>query len=355
MFTGRLTGLPHRTGLPPVDHITPRLLHALPAELRDGGLRAYTDAVPRTFLHLVPVLALGFLLAFLLKDRRPLAEAPPAAAPGAEAVAVPAPRPVAPPEPAPLLTGLAITGVIRRHDGTAVPRAALTLIDATGRQIGRGTSEAEGRYALAAPGPGSYVLVAVAGRHQPRALTVTVAGRPVVLDVVLGGAGRLTGTVLTADGAPAPEALVTLTDAYGEVVATTRSDRRGGYELPELPAGEYTLAAGAPGFRPAALPVTLQPSRETRQDIELAGGAVLRGTVRAGGGRLVEDARVTLLDAAGNVVGAAMTGGDGIFRFLGLPAGEYTVIAAGYPPVATVLQVTSGGRTERDLQLGYED
>ena len=87
----------------------------------------------------------------------------------------------------------------------------------------------------------------------------------------------------------------------------------------------------------------------------MAGGAVLRGTVRAPGGRLVEDARVTLLDAAGNVVDSVTTGADGQFRFVDLAAGEYTVIAAGYPPVATVLQVAGGGRTERDLQLGHTD
>ena len=49
------------------------------------------------------------------------------------------------------------------------------------------------------------------------------------------------------------------------------------------------------------------------------------------------------------------TGDDGTFRFVDLSSGEYTVIAAGYPPVATVLQVAGGGRTERDLQLGHED
>jgi hypothetical protein len=148
---------------------------------------------------------------------------------------------------------------------------------------------------------------------------------------------------------------VTLTNVHGEVVATTRSAREGGYVINELVAGEYTLAASAPAFRPAALPVSVQASRETRQDIELAGGAVLRGTVRASGGRPVEDARVTLLDAAGNVVDSLTTGPDGTFRFVDLSSGEYTVIAAGYPPVATVLQVAGGGRTERDLQLGHED
>lgn len=58
---------------------------------------------------------------------------------------------------------------------------------------------------------------------------------------------------------------------------------------------------------------------------------MLRGTVRAGGGRPVEDARVTLLDAAGHVVDTLTTGPDGTFRFVDPSSGGYTVIAAGYP------------------------
>ncbi len=46
------------------------------------------------------------------------------------------------------------------------------------------------------------------------------------------------------------------------------------------------------------------------------------------------DARVTLIDAAGNVVATATTGEDGAYAFTDLDAGEYTVIATGYPPVA---------------------
>jgi hypothetical protein len=82
---------------------------------------------------------------------------------------------------------------------------------------------------------------------------------------------------------------------------------------------------------------------------------VLRGTVRASGGRPVAEARVTLLDAGGAAVDTLTTGDDGTFRFVDPASGEYTVIAAGYPPVATVLQVAGGDRTERDLHLGHED
>lgn len=361
LFADRLTDaldehLPARDGarLPDPESLTPELVHALPPALRDGYIQAYADAMPRIFLLLVPVLVLGLLIAFFLKERPLVSHNAPATAPETPPVPAPGPAPFPRARPA-YAGGVPVCGTVQHPDGTVVPRAALTLIDAAGQQIGRGASGEDGRYALATPGSGAYVLIAAAGGHQPQAVSVTVGERPVELDVVLGGAGRLAGTVVTADGTPVRDATVTLTNVHGEVVAATRSGREGGYLITELVAGEYTLAASAPAFRPAALPVTVQAARETRQDIELAGGAVLRGTVRAGGGRPVEDARVTLLDAAGNVVDTLTTGPDGTFRFVDLSSGEYTVIAAGYPPVATVLQVAGGGRTERDLQLGHED
>lgn len=367
LFAGRLADalrdrLPARAGaaLPDAESITPQAVRALPAGLRDAYIQAYADAMPRIFLYLVPVLVLGTVIAFFLKEKPLVSHNTPA--PSAFETdtaplhtAAPVRDNAVPPARAPYPAGVPVCGTVQHADGTVVPRAALTLIDIAGRQIGRGASGEDGRYALSTPGTGSYVLIAAAGGHQPQAVSVTVGERPVELDVVLGGAGRLAGTVCTADGTPVRDATVTLTNVHGEVVATTRSGREGGYVITELVAGEYTLAASAPAFRPAALPVSVQASRETRQDVELAGGAVLRGTVRASGGRPVEEARVTLLDAAGNVVDTLTTGADGTFRFVDLSSGEYTVIAAGYPPVATVLQVAGGGRTERDLQLGHED
>ncbi|UGY94374.1 MFS transporter [Streptomyces gobiensis] len=310
------------------------------------GVTAF-GALPQIFLYFVPVLVLGLVLSFLLKEK-PLVvthtHIPEARSPQPRTGGVPLPS-----------GGVPVCGAVQHHDGSSVPRAALTLIDSGGGQIGRSATGEDGRYALTVPGAGSYVLIAAAAGHQPQAVSVTVGERPVDLDVVLGGAGQLGGSVLTPEGNPVRDAAVTLTDVRGEVVATARSGCDGGYVMADLVAGEYTLAASAPVYRPAALPVTVQAARETQQDIELAGGAVLRGTVRTkDAGRPIEDARVTLMDAAGNVVDTALTGADGTFRFADLASGEYTVIAAGYPPVATVLQIAGGGRTEHDLQLAHD-
>ncbi|MEV6006443.1 MFS transporter [Streptomyces sp. NPDC051976] len=397
LFANRLTKrlaveLPHGARLPDPQSVTPQLVRTLPAPVRDGYIHAYADAMPRIFLYLVPVLVLGFLFAFLLKEKPLVSQSGPASPPSFDGATAPGAarsdtlRPFDgtsgsgragglgglgggvdgtgaadgtdggfPGARRAHIGGIPVCGTVQHSDGSTVGRAALTLIDIAGRQIGRGATTDDGRYALSTPGSGSYVLIAAAGGHQPQAVSVTVGDRPVELDVVLGGAGRLAGAVRTADGTPVRDAIVTLTDVRGDVVASARSGREGVYVLAELVAGEYTLAATATAFRPAALPVSVQAARETRQDVELAGGAMLRGTVRATGGRLVEDARVTLLDAGGNVVDSVITGADGHFRFVDLAAGEYTVIAAGYPPVATVLQVAGGGRTERDLQLGHAD
>jgi len=319
-----------------------------------GGLLAHrfggADGARVTY-PLVPVLVLGLLASCFLRrppepeDASPRAQVPHARPADGEGVQDVRPE---------YTDAVLLRGTVRRSDGGPVPGAVLTLIDVAGRQTGRCAGGSDGRYALGAPGAGSYVLVAVAPGHQPRAVGLMVGGSPVVLDVVLGGVGRLVGTVRNSEGGPVADATVTLTDVHGEVAATVRGGLDGAYVVSELPAGEYTLAACAPAFRQTALPVSVRTGSETRQDVELAGGTMLRGTVRARGGRPVEDARVTVLDPAGNVVGALTTGGDGGFRFGELTSGEYTVVAAGYAPVATVLRVAEGGRAERDLHLGHE-
>lgn len=92
--------VPAGAGLPAPESITPQLVHTLPPALRDGYIRAYADAMPRIFLYLVPVLVLGLLIAFFLKEK-PLVSHAPAETTLAAAPNAPVPQAVrrTPPEP----------------------------------------------------------------------------------------------------------------------------------------------------------------------------------------------------------------------------------------------------------------
>jgi uncharacterized surface anchored protein len=181
---------------------------------------------------------------------------------------------------------------------------------------------------------------------------VALADAPVRRDLVLAGGAVLCGRVLGADDEPLAGALVTLTDVQGEVVGSAVTGTDGRFELAELLGGTYTLAGQAPGHQPLAVTVDLTDGT-VQQDLVLAGGARVRGVVRAeSDGRPLHEATVTLLDGTGNVLATARTGEKGEYAFADLLPGDYTLIASGFAPVATGLQVTAGAEVEHDVALG---
>ncbi|MBA4866069.1 MFS transporter [Streptomyces sp. PSKA54] len=249
--------------------------------------------------------------------------------------------------------GIPVRGFVRGAESAPVARAAVTLISLAGRQLGRSVAQADGRYALDAPSAGSYVLIASADGFQPQASTITVNDEPVAYDILLSGTSGLCGVVRAADGGtPVTGAMVIVTDVRGDVLATGLTGEQGEFDFAELVPGQVTVAVNAAGHRPLALPVEVGGTGVTRIEVALRSGARVQGTVRAAGGPL-GDARVTLVDAAGNVVGTATTGSDGAYAFTDLDAGEYTVIATGYPPVATGLSVSGRGVDGHDIELAH--
>ncbi|WP_459115374.1 MFS transporter [Streptomyces similanensis] len=249
--------------------------------------------------------------------------------------------------------GIPVHGFVRGAESAPVARAAVTLISLAGRQLGRSAARADGAYTIDAPGAGSYVLIASADGFQPQASTVVVNDEPVAFDILLSGTSGLTGTVRSADsGLPVKGAMVIVTDVRGDLLATGTTGEDGAFSFTELVPGAVTVAVNAAGHRPRALPVEIGGTGVTRVGIDLDAGAQLQGVVRAPHGPLA-DARVTLVDAAGNVVATATTGADGAYAFTDLGSGDYTVIATGYPPAATALTVTGHGVDGHDIHLAH--
>lgn len=251
--------------------------------------------------------------------------------------------------------GTPVQGVVRGAEGAPVARAAVTLISLGGRQLGRSVARADGGYTLDAPGSGSYVLIASADGFQPQASTVVVGEEPLAFDILLSGTSGLAGNVRAAEaGTPVEGAMVIVTDVRGDVLATGVSGQTGEFAFGELVPGSVTVAVNAAGFRPLALPVEIGGQGVTRVEAALRSGALVQGVVRAGSARApLADARVTLIDAAGNVVATATTGEDGAYAFADLDAGEYSVIATGYPPVAGSLTVSGPGVDGHDIELAH--
>ncbi len=250
--------------------------------------------------------------------------------------------------------GVPVIGHVRRQDGSHVPGAALTLIDQRGRQVARATGAADGSYSVPSQGPGAYVLIVSAHGHQPQASSVVISNGPATVDVTLTGSGELTGTVrAAATGAPLANVTVTLTDGRGEVNGAFITTADGTYAFVGVGAGAYTLVASGSGYRPVALTLTVPDSGVLRHDVELASSVLLGGTARTEGDRIVPDARITVLDAEGNVAAVARTDGEGRYVVSDLPAGAYTVVASGYPPATSQVELT-GGEADHDVRLSYD-
>ncbi|MGY5115597.1 MFS transporter [Streptomyces sp. 900105755] len=297
---------------------------------------------------------LALLVAAFIPRRRPAAVRAAAVRPVAEPTVEQPPGAEAAPLNVPVVgDGIQVHGRVRGADGTGIGRAAVTLISPGGRQLGRAVADAEGGYAVPVPGEGTYVLIASADGCRPRATTLVVNSEPVAHDLLLTGSSGLAGLVRAADsGAPVAGATVVVTDVRGDVLATQQTDGLGEFTVGDLVPGTVTLAVSSPKHRPLALPVEIAGTGTTRVDVELRPGAHVRGTVRGAGGPLA-DARVTLVDAAGNVVGTTTTGDDGAYAFSDLDSGQYTVVATGYPPHAAGVAVSGADVHDHDIELAH--
>lgn len=170
-----------------------------------------------------------------------------ATATGAIRVVPGIPSPAATPDRLPADDEIVVRGVVVGPAGKPVRNAVVTVLDLDGEPADWSRADNEGRYTLALPGEGRYLVVSSAEGWAPTSeVAEFVAGetnRRIRLSVRFG----LSGTV-SSNGRRVETALVTLTKPTGEFVGSARTDVAGNYDMPLPQTGRYivtVLAAGA--------------------------------------------------------------------------------------------------------------
>lgn len=308
-------------------------LHALPAPVVTVVRAAYGDATGRIFLIAAGAAVIALLATALLPNRplRNTIDIDPALDPMAKEAA--------------------------SHADTTDPLdaelAALAESDWDGKQVWRG---AERVLSEAEPMQAAVVgRQATAEQNGHRAATMDASSRNAVPTSGLSdtGSGVVDGHVRREDGQPLPGAVLTLIDHNGRQVARTSSAADGGYAISAPTPGGYVLIVSAMGHQPTAVNVSVG-ERPQRVDLSLAGSGELTGVVRtAGHGTPLPGATVTVTDPRGEVIGAAVTGGDGAYACHGVVSGVYTLVAAAEHrrPSAITLTVPDSGVLRQDIEL----
>jgi von Willebrand factor type A domain/SdrD B-like domain len=250
----------------------------------------------------------------------------------------------------------------------------VTLLDSAGAVVGSMLTGPAGNYKFVDLPPGAYIVVET---NLPGYSDVSdTEGSPldgeIAVDLSVGEnstgnnfvderLGGISGTVLedtNHDGTgntPLGGVTITLWTADETVVAVTVTDSSGNYAFVDLPAGDFVVVqTNLAGYSDVS--DTGGDPLDNRIPVKLAVGENSIGNnfvdERLGSvaGKVEEDSNnddvgdtalagvnVTLLDGAGNIVSSMLTGPNGKYKFVDLPAGNYSVIEtnlAGYIDVS---------------------
>ncbi|MDR6416864.1 MFS transporter [Pseudarthrobacter sulfonivorans] len=135
---------------------------------------------------------------------------------------------------------LVVQGRVLAPDHRPLTPAVVTVLQTDGDPVDWSRVDTEGNYSVALPGAGKYLMVANAAGWAPMAEVFDFDGRTLKQNFMLRERLELGGSV-TAGGRPVAGAMVTLLEASGEHLATTRTDDDGTYAFPLPLAGRYVV------------------------------------------------------------------------------------------------------------------
>ncbi|WP_141818432.1 MFS transporter [Ornithinimicrobium humiphilum] len=176
-----------------------------------------------------------------------------------------------------------VRGQVLSHEGRPLRQAVATVLHPDGRHVDWGRTDNDGRFALALPASGEYLLVVSADGWAPQSSLVHLESGEVA-PVTMTRRLLLSGNV-TDSGRPLGSAMISLIRHSGEYVGTTTADEQGAYEIGLPPPGRYVLTAvDHPSGRTRSRALTVHSTSATL-DIDLETGTPREPAVLAGESR----------------------------------------------------------------------
>lgn len=166
-----------------------------------------------------------------------------------------------------------VKGRVVNPSGDSIRNAVVTVLTPEGHSVDWGQVDTEGRFAVAIPREGDYLVVTAADGWRPRSRIMHLSAHGPLPSIGLRDRLTIAGTVRDADGAPLVDTLVVLTRQSGQVVGSIRTDHEGHYAMPRPPNGRYVLTASAREGQMGARAITVLDSA---RDIDLVLGTPLR-------------------------------------------------------------------------------
>ncbi|SDJ04544.1 Calx-beta domain-containing protein [Frankineae bacterium MT45] len=218
-----------------------------------------------------------------------------------------------------------ISGTVRDQNGAAVSGATVTR-SGNNQPTLAVTTAADGTYSIPNAVSGSYTLTpsGLGRTYLPASVPVTVAGKTVGSQSIIGYTGVVIGGKVSSAGVALPGATVTRTGG-GLSTLTTTSNSLGYYAVPATSAGAYTMTAVLSGYAasaPASYTTTIASTPVTSDSFILVKAPYITVTLVGPGGTEVTTATVT---ASGPITSVATTNVHGNYGFSALTAGTYTV------------------------------
>lgn len=169
---------------------------------------------------------------------------------------------------APASGELVVQGRVLAPDGRPLTPAVVTVLQTSGQPVDWSRVDSNGNYSVALPGAGKYLMVTNTAGWAPMAEVFDFDGRTFQQNFHLRDRLELHG-VARAAGVPLEGAVVTLLQASGEHVVTTRTGPDGGYCLPLPVSGRYILTMLHPVTHQAMARKLAVDNRSVSADLEL--------------------------------------------------------------------------------------